>query len=293
MSAPYFDECSTLNIPSDLKHAINLLEQFTGETADLNIININIGLTCCAVISVEGMASSQLMAELVFQPLTDFAKEDNTDADSVWKFLTEESLMTSDRQITLSICTKKSGGGYEGKKSIFDEMTPDDLVLAFFPCVRFETKIMLYFKGKATGQKNWDLEKKLNYSMKLHSELHENYMLISKLVIICLRKHIQLVIENPFSTPNYLEMYWPVQPSVIDRDRRRNGDYHHKPTQYFFINREPLQNILNDPMPINMTYRSIDHINGSDGIKREVIRSMISPVYANRFIRTYLIEDKQ
>ena len=99
MSAPYFEECSTLNIPSDLKHAINLLEQFTGETADLNIININIGSTCCAVISVEGMASSQLMAELVFQPLTDFAKEDNTDADSVWKFLTEESLMTSDRQI--------------------------------------------------------------------------------------------------------------------------------------------------------------------------------------------------
>ena len=184
-------------------------------------------------------------------------------------------------------------GGYEGKKSIFDEMTPDDLVLAFFPCIRFETKIMLYFKGKATGQKNWDLEKKLNYSMKLHSELHENYMLLSELVIICLRKNIPLVIENPFSNPNYLDMYWPVKPSIVDRDRRKNGDYQHKPTQYFFINTEPKQNILDDPMPVNTTYRTVANTSNENGVKREVIRSMISPVYANRFIRTYLIEDKQ
>lgn len=184
----------------------------------------------------------------------------------------------------LLICTKKFGGGYDGKQSLFDALSPDDLVLAFFPCIRFETKIMLYFQGKAAGQKNWSLEKKLDYSMRLHSELHENYMLISKLAIICLRKHIQLVIENPFSTPNYLQMYWPIKPSVIDYDRWQNGDYYHKPTQYFFINREPKQNILTDPMPVNLIYRSIENqVKGS-------IRSMISPVYANRFIRTYLIE---
>ena len=188
---------------------------------------------------------------------------------------------------------KKSGGGFEGKKSIFDEMTPDDLVLAFFPCIRFETKIMLYFKGKATGQKNWDLEKKLNYSLKLHSELHENYMLLSELVIICLRKNIPLVIENPFSNPNYLDMYWPVKPSIVDRDRRKNGDYQHKPTQYFFINTEPKQNILDDPMPVNTTYRTVANTSNENGVKREVIRSMISPVYANRFIRTHLIEENR
>lgn len=184
-------------------------------------------------------------------------------------------------------------GGFEGKKSIFDEMTPDDLVLAFFPCIRFETKIMLYFKGKATGQKNWDLEKKLNYSMKLHSELHENYMLLSELVIICLRKNIPLVIENPFGNPNYLDMYWPVKPSIVDRDRRKNGDYQHKPTQYFFINTEPKQNILDDPMPVNTTYRTVANTSNENGVKREVIRSMISPVYANRFIRTHLIEENR
>lgn len=37
--------------------------------------------------------------------------------------------------------------GYEGKPSIFDDISPDDLIMAFFPCVRFENQIMLWFRG--------------------------------------------------------------------------------------------------------------------------------------------------
>ena len=36
---------------------------------------------------------------------------------------------------------------YGGKESIFDRITKDDLILAFFPCVRFENQIMLAFRG--------------------------------------------------------------------------------------------------------------------------------------------------
>lgn len=35
---------------------------------------------------------------------------------------------------------------YTGNKSIFDEITKDDLVLAFFPCIRFEQQILLWFR---------------------------------------------------------------------------------------------------------------------------------------------------
>lgn len=38
--------------------------------------------------------------------------------------------------------------GYSGGRSIFDDIAPDDLILAFFPCIRFENQIMLSFRGQ-------------------------------------------------------------------------------------------------------------------------------------------------
>ena len=76
---------------------------------------------------------------------------------------------------------------YDGDPSIFDRIHPGDLIIAFFPCTRFETVIPLAFRGEQRQQKNWPDEKKLEYSMKLHGELHFLYMLICKLFTVCLR----------------------------------------------------------------------------------------------------------
>lgn len=76
---------------------------------------------------------------------------------------------------------------YEGKPSIFDEIGETDLVFAFFPCTRFEAKIPLGFRGEMWQQKNWSDEQRLEYSIKLHEELHRLYVLISKLFLICMR----------------------------------------------------------------------------------------------------------
>ena len=76
---------------------------------------------------------------------------------------------------------------YEGKPSIFDSIGECDLVFAFFPCTRFEAKIPLLFRGEAVQMKNWPDIQKLEYSMKLHEELHGLYMRICKLFSICLR----------------------------------------------------------------------------------------------------------
>lgn len=76
---------------------------------------------------------------------------------------------------------------YEGKPSIFDNIGECDLIFAFFPCTRFEAKIPLSFRGEAYQQKKWTDEQKLEYSMKLHEELHELYMKICRLFTVCLR----------------------------------------------------------------------------------------------------------
>lgn len=98
MSAPYFNYTKNMSIPTDLEIAVKLLQTICGETADLNVVNITIGHTECAVLSAEGMASSQLMAELIFQPMTELA-EDESSSDEVVKFLKKQSLMSSDKQI--------------------------------------------------------------------------------------------------------------------------------------------------------------------------------------------------
>ena len=64
-------------------------------------------------------------------------------------------------------------------------------------------------------------------------------------------------------------------------DRRQNGDYYEKPTQFWFINCEPLNNLLFDE-PIASHPKKIVSKEGT------VERSLISPDYARRFIRSYL-----
>lgn len=178
---------------------------------------------------------------------------------------------------------------YDGQASIFDRITPDDMVLAFFPCTRFEGLIPLAFRGEQRQQVNWPMEKKLAYAMKLHEELHRNYMVISKLVLICMRGGLRLMIENPHTPPHYLTQFWPLKPTLIDPDRTMRGDYMKKATQYWFINFQPANNLIFEAIPMRTAER-VMYIRPGKGRDRYETRSEIAPEYANRFIREFLIE---
>lgn len=172
---------------------------------------------------------------------------------------------------------------YEGKKSIFDKINTNDLVFAFFPCTRFETQILLHFRGDSIQQKNCSDLQKLEKDLQLHNELHYFYSLITKLAIICLKRNIPLIIENPYSSQHYLTKYWALKPKIIDLDRTFNGDYYKKPTQYFFIGCEPKNNLFFEPIDV-LKRKSIIHTSN------KIERSLISSQYASRFIRTYIID---
>ena len=93
---------------------------------------------------------------------------------------------------------------YKNKESIFDDITQNDLIITFFPCIRFEDQIQMAFRGTQFQMKNWSDEQKLENDIKLHRELSNLYEIISKLAIVCIRKNIPLIIENPYSTTHYL-----------------------------------------------------------------------------------------
>lgn len=134
--------------------------------------------------------------------------------------------------------------------------------------------------------KKWSDQKKLENDLKLHKELSELYELITKLVIICLRRKIPLIIENPYSTTHYLVKYWAIPSKVIDMDRTTRGDYYKKPTQYWFINYKPKYNMILEPQ-IYQEKKIIEQVHN----KTE--RSLIAPEYANRFIREFILDNKE
>lgn len=186
--------------------------------------------------------------------------------------------------------------GYENQPSIFDDISQDDLIFAFFPCVRFENQIMLHFRGQSHGMEKWSWQKKMRNCLRLQNELTEMYELVNKLFIICFNRGLKLILENPYSEQHYLRRYWCYKPRIIDTDRRERGDYYKKPTQYWFVNCEPKYNSILEPI----NYNAVDCKNAISMIKKEtysktgaknlkVARSMIHPDYANRFIREYIL----
>ena len=157
--------------------------------------------------------------------------------------------------------------------------------MAFFPCTRFEDQIVMGFQGCLNQMQQWTDKQRLEYDLKLHEELHELYELVTMMALISIERGLPMVIENPCGTQHYLTRYWGIKPSLIDKNRLLRGDYYKKPTQYWFLNIEPQHNFIFEPMIYHDGRKSIEDTHN------KVERSMISPQYANRFIREQLLID--
>lgn len=173
-----------------------------------------------------------------------------------------------------------------GKSSTLDSIKSGELVFAFFPCTQFETQKTMIFRGCHYGVRKWSDLQKVEYCMAMHETLHKYYVLFCKLCALAIKRQWRLVIENPYSYDHYLKRYFPLCPSLIDRDRTRDGDYFKKPTQFWFIGFKPERNIIFEPMqPVRR--RFVEKLSG--GSKE---RSEIHHQYARRFIKQYILTDK-
>lgn len=183
--------------------------------------------------------------------------------------------------------------GYNGEKSIFDNITKDDLILAFFPCIYFTGSINpcyytlenINYRGLLIGEK---FEKILERSKKRQYF----FEIIIKLVANCIIRGLRIVIENPYdNSMHYLKNNFLKQPDVIDDNRMLRGDYFKKPTGYWFFNCEPTygESYQNDKKQKIVRQEK-------SGIKAGICseeRSMISSDYARNFICDFLIGKKQ
>lgn len=180
---------------------------------------------------------------------------------------------------------------YEGGASIFDSISSDDLIMAFFPCIYFCENNQLYFTGKHHNISKLPPHKKITIILKRSKDRQYLYELILKLFSICETRNLNLIVENPYATQHFLVENFPYSASVIDRDRTQRGDYYKKPTQYWFVNITPTYGCS-----LQYAKQKRNIAKSKRGVKAGICseeRSMISPDYARNFICDFIIGKQQ
>jgi len=183
--------------------------------------------------------------------------------------------------------------GYNREPSIFDNITPDDLIMAFFPCIYFTGSVNpCYYRLDNNNYKGLTMREKFDTILARADERNRFYKLLYKLVGCCMLKGVRLIIENPYSSLHYLHNNFLEEPSVVDRDRTRRGDYFTKPTGYWFFGAKPITGLFTYQRPKkHLTVWKAKSASEAGLCSEE--RSMISPDYARNFICDFILGREQ
>lgn len=180
---------------------------------------------------------------------------------------------------------------YDGKPSLFDTITTDDLIMAFFPCIYFCENNQLYFTGNHHNLDKKSVKEKSDIILNRSRDRQHMYELCLMLFTVCDEHGLRLIVENPYATRHYLVENFPYKAKLIDKDRTKRGDYFSKPTQYWFVNCENTVGYsYQEPKERRVVTQSKKGIEA--GICSEE-RSMISPDYARNFICDFVIGKEQ
>lgn len=179
-----------------------------------------------------------------------------------------------------------------GGVSLFDTITPDDLIMAFFPCIYFSPNNSYLFDGTwLTYKQRGMTEREINEAILQRSrERQKYYEICLKLFATVHDRGLRMIVENPESTIHYLHNNFPYKAKLVDRNRRKRGDYFAKPTQYWFENCEPTygKSYVKEQKP----KKSVCQLTGHTGNLCDEDRSMISPDYARAFICDFILGKK-
>lgn len=182
---------------------------------------------------------------------------------------------------------------YEGGASLFDNITKDDLVMAFFPCIFFCAPSQMNFTWGCQNYKHMTVKQKTDAILKRDKDRSYFYGLLIKLFAVMETKGCRLIVENPWSENTYLKANFILPPSLVDNNRMMRGDYRVKPTAYWFLGCEPTHGYTQqfDKQAEKKTHMTSKG-SGKAGLCSEE-RSMISPDYARNFICDFILGKTQ
>lgn len=180
---------------------------------------------------------------------------------------------------------------YDNKPSIFDIITQDDLIFAFYPCTFF---CQMSQFAQSLSYRNYQLlteSEALDKIIERQIKRNEYLVRLTKFVKVCVDRRLRMVFENPL-TGSFLTKFFLKEPTIKDNNRMLRGDYFVKPTGYWFWNCEPTYGFT---MQTDKKQKIITQT-GRDktiaGLCNEE-RSMMSSDYARNFICDFILGKKQ
>lgn len=177
---------------------------------------------------------------------------------------------------------------YEGKPSLFDNITSEDLIIAFFPCIYFECLSMMAFSWSYRNYQKLNTVEKTEKIIERADNRHKFYILLLKFVKVVTERNLRMIFENPYALQHYLKQgNFVKNPDVIDNNRMLRGDCYVKPTAYWFFNCQPTygESYQNDKKKRSVLYAKKSQQAGTCSEER----SMISPDYARNFICDFIL----
>lgn len=183
---------------------------------------------------------------------------------------------------------------YEGGVSLFDTISKDDLIMAFFPCIEFSCVAQMWFSLGQRDYKTWPYKKRIDYMLEKNRRRTYMYDLFMKFSGVCLDRGLRMIMENPWSEQTYLKQNVILKnPSLIDRDRTKRGDWMKKPTAYWYWNCEPTNGTSYQQTPADKQRRHMEMRKAPRAGLCSEERSTISPDYARNFICDFILGKKQ
>lgn len=180
---------------------------------------------------------------------------------------------------------------YEGKESLFDSISKDDLILAFFPCIYFCAASQMQMSFGERNYRYLTPKEKAEVILKRVANRERFFTLAVKMISVAEQRGLRLIMENPWSEQTYLKANFIYPPTMVDKDRSLRGDYYKKPTAYWFVNSTPTYGLS---IQKNLDTKRLEWIPKSKtaGVCGEE-RSMISPDYARNFICDFILGKTQ
>lgn len=180
---------------------------------------------------------------------------------------------------------------YAGKPSIFDSITRDDLIMAFYPCIYFSATSQFSFYMSCRNYRYLSDTEKIDAILERSAKRSEFYDRLLRLVFVALRGGYRMIIENPWNEQTYLKSNFLKVPDLVDRNRQLRGDYFVKPTAYWFWNCKPTNGFSYQRPEKTKTHMS-SRKNPTAGLCSEE-RSTMSPDYARNFICDFILGKPQ
>ena len=118
---------------------------------------------------------------------------------------------------------------YEGRPSLFDNMTSDDLIMAFFPCIYFSPVSQMLMCWGDLNYRKLTIKETTEKILERVRNREYFFGLAVKMLTVAKARGLRLIMENPWSQQTYLKANFVIAPSLVDNNRRLRGDYAYAP----------------------------------------------------------------